>query len=54
MIKNFLLKTDCYNRYQKKINDLYVEYQVTKIFANVFINYYLEKVNTGEYYGSKV
>lgn len=41
----------CYKRYQKKINDLYVEYQVTKKFTNAFINYYLEKVKTGEYYG---
>lgn len=43
----------CYKRYQKKINDLYVEYQVTKKFTNAFINFYLEKVKTGEYYGGK-
>lgn len=48
-----LVETDCYSRYQKKINDLYVEYQVTKKFANAFINFYLEKVKTGEYYGGK-
>lgn len=46
-------ETDGYRRFQKKINDLYIEYQVTKKFTNAFINYYLEKVKTGEYYGGK-
>lgn len=41
------------NHWEKRIQNLFIEYQVTKKFVKAYINFYMEMVNKGIFYSNR-